>query len=161
MASSSPRTVHRLTLALEDVGFEIRDTIAWRKPLSVSKSPRMLRSEWEPIVVAMKPLVGSFDENAETHGPAGIRTPSESNLVTVLQKADKSSGHPTPKPHQLALWLVRCVSSVGEVVLDPFMGSGTTLVAAKLEGRKAIGIELEEEYCEIAAKRLAQGVFSF
>jgi DNA modification methylase len=78
-------------------------------------------------------------------------------------KADRSEGniHPTVKPTDLMRYLCRLVTPPGGIVLDPFMGSGTTLVAAKLEGRKAIGIELEEEYCEIAAKRLAQGAFSF
>ena len=65
--------------------------------------------------------------------------------------------HPTQKPLALMRW---CLSLVPEAqtVLDPFMGSGTTLVAARLEGRKAIGIEISEKYCEAAAKRLSQGV---
>jgi len=65
--------------------------------------------------------------------------------------------HPCPKPEPLMCELVTLFTDPDETILDPFMGSGTTLVAAKRLGRKAIGIELEEKYCEIAAKRLAQG----
>jgi site-specific DNA-methyltransferase (adenine-specific) len=70
------------------------------------------------------------------------------------------SAHPNQKPVELMTW---CLNLVGtpESVCDPFMGSGTTLVAAKLAGLSAIGIEIEEKYCEIAAKRLSQEVFSF
>ena len=65
--------------------------------------------------------------------------------------------HPTGKPIAMVnSWIERFTES-GHLILDTFMGSGTTLVAAKRLGRKAIGIELEEKYCEIAAKRLAQG----
>jgi len=66
--------------------------------------------------------------------------------------------HPTVKPVDLLRRMVEWSTGPDEVVLDPFMGSGTTLRAAKDTGRKAIGIEIEERYCEIAAKRLAQGV---
>jgi DNA modification methylase len=67
--------------------------------------------------------------------------------------------HPTQKPVELMRW---CISKVpvAQSILDPFMGSGTTLRAAKDLGRKAIGIELEERYCEIAAKRMAQTVMA-
>lgn len=66
--------------------------------------------------------------------------------------------HPCQKPEPLLRWLVNGVASPDEVVVDPFAGSGSTLRAAKDLGRKAIGIEREERYCEVAAKRLAQEV---
>lgn len=66
--------------------------------------------------------------------------------------------HPTQKPLELMSWCIENYSEEGDVILDPFMGSGTTLRAAKDLGRKAIGIEIEEKYCEIAVKRLAQEV---
>ena len=69
--------------------------------------------------------------------------------------------HPTQKPVEPMQRLVRCLAPPSGAVLDPFAGSGTTIVAAKLEGRRAIGIEIEERYCEIAAKRLAQSVLRF
>lgn len=67
--------------------------------------------------------------------------------------------HPNEKPETLMTSLIALMGG-NEIVLDPFIGSGTTLVAAKRLGRKAIGIELEEKYCEIAAKRLSQGALN-
>jgi site-specific DNA-methyltransferase (adenine-specific) len=67
-------------------------------------------------------------------------------------------GHPAQKPADMMRHLVERVTPPGGVVLDPYAGSGSTLVAASQTGRKAIGIEIEERYCEIAAKRLGQEV---
>jgi site-specific DNA-methyltransferase (adenine-specific) len=66
--------------------------------------------------------------------------------------------HPTQKPLSVIKWCIGFCPSTVQTILDPFMGSGTTLRAAKDLGRKAIGIEIEERYCEIAAKRLQQEV---
>jgi hypothetical protein len=73
----------------------------------------------------------------------------------------KQSDHPCPRKLNHVGWLVRWWSEPTDVILDPFMGSGTTLIAAKNWGRKAIGIEIEEKYCEIAANRLRQAVLNF
>jgi hypothetical protein len=70
---------------------------------------------------------------------------------------DGGKVHPTQKPEALMQWCLGFLPKSVVVIVDPFMGSGTTLVAAKRWGRKAVGIELEERYCEIAAKRLSQG----
>ena len=70
------------------------------------------------------------------------------------------TAHPTQKPIDLTRRLVQRHSNKGDTILDPFMGSGTTLRAAKDLGRKAIGIEIEERYCEIAVQRLSQEVMA-
>jgi site-specific DNA-methyltransferase (adenine-specific) len=64
--------------------------------------------------------------------------------------------HPTQKPVALMAWIISQMTQVGDVVLDPYMGSGPVLRAAKDLQRRAIGIEIVEEYCEIAAQRLSQ-----
>jgi len=65
--------------------------------------------------------------------------------------------HPTQKPEELMIWSIRQAKNP-QLVLDPFMGSGTTLVACKRLRRRCVGIEIQERYCEIAAQRLAQEV---
>ena len=85
------------------------------------------------------------------------------DFPSKLYKANRVSinkGHPTEKPISLMKWCIDFSKTDGPI-LDPFMGSGTTLVAAKELGRRAIGIEIEEKYCEIAARRLAQEILPF
>lgn len=77
----------------------------------------------------------------------------------LRQDNEPRLGHPTQKPLGVMEWAKGFTD--GEIVLDPFAGSGTTMVAAKNLGRKGIAIEIEERYCEIMAKRLAQEVFTF
>jgi site-specific DNA-methyltransferase (adenine-specific) len=73
----------------------------------------------------------------------------------------QNHGHPTTKPLDMVRQFVQWFTEPGDTILDPFAGSGTTLRAAVDEGRKAIGVELDERYCELIAKRLAQGVLDF
>lgn len=77
---------------------------------------------------------------------------------SVLRETRAISGrvkhHPTEKPIGILRQMIESSSVIGETVYDPFAGSGSTLVAALLEGRKAVGVEMDERYCETAAKRL-------
>ena len=73
----------------------------------------------------------------------------------MLRKDNEERFHPTQKPLGVMSWCISLSKTAGSV-LDPFMGSGTTLLAAKLHGLTAVGIEMSEKYCEVAAMRLSQ-----
>jgi site-specific DNA-methyltransferase (adenine-specific) len=76
----------------------------------------------------------------------------------LMRSGERNLDHPVGKSIGPNIALIKALSRINTTILDPFMGSGTTLRAAKDLGRKAIGIEIEERYCEIAVKRLAQQV---
>ncbi len=91
-------------------------------------------------------------------GKGAFGRPLASSLIETngTQALAREVGHRAPVPVEVAAWLYAPFAPV--CVLDPFMGSGTVLLAAKAAGGRAIGIEIEERYCEIAARRLSQGV---
>lgn len=225
------RTYHRMTCAIEDGGWRIMDCLMWiygtGKAPNYNFPSKMRGDSWvgygtslkpgyEPICLAMKPLEGTYCENAEAYGVAGLniegcrigdgtdRTPGgksgnkasgvlqdgfhqrrmerptggrwPTNLILsvsvapMLQdkarffycpKASKkeraNNKHPTIKPLALMRWLVRLTKPPGGgIVLDPFMGSGTTGVACLEEGRRFVGIEKSEDYMGIARHRVKE-----
>ena len=115
---------------------------------------------WDKRVVeSADKMLGSPFELAWMSGPdkAGLMYRIQHGGFVNADKANARRLHPTQKPVTLMKRIIQDHYPDG-VIVDPFMGSGTTLRAAKDLGRKAIGIEIEERYCEIAVNRLAQGV---
>lgn len=102
---------------------------------------------WEPIAL--------YNFSGDYAGNKGHR----SDVFNFAPEVARGSGHPTPKPVNLMAELLAWFPN--GVIADPFCGSGTTLVAAKRMGRKAIGIEVNERFCEVAAKRLSQEILDF
>ena len=90
-------------------------------------------------------------------GPARVFRHVWNGMIKASER-DQRRVHPTQKPVALMRWIIQKHTQPGALVLDPYMGSGPVLVAAKETDRRAIGIEIEERYCEIAAKRLQQEV---
>ena len=219
LAFSASRNYHRMAVAIEDAGFEIRDQLMWLYGSGFPKSHNLgdgwgtaLKPAHEPIVMAKKSIEGTNKNNREKYGTGGInidgcrveldgeKPPSGSakrvyknnqyteekiygdNKTTPetgrypanvmhdglqedwaryfycpkVSKSERGEGntHPTVKPKELMKYLCRLVTPKGGTVLDPFMGSGSTGMAAKDEGFEFIGIEREKEYFEVAEKRI-------
>lgn len=125
-----------------------KQTLVWQKPATVGLfgSVAGFRRDWEAIY-----LLGKFPASPARRSSV-LRTDGEN---TAYSRA--SEGHPHAKPTSLMAALIDHTPP-GSVIADPFAGSGTTLVAAKQMGRSAVGVEVDERYCEIAARRLQQGV---
>ena len=107
---------------------------------------------------AWRDNVGGWEALCSTVWPiptVGGRIPPGSSIP------GRGSAHPAPMPIEVARRAIRLSTWPGETVLDPFAGSGTTLLAARQLGRRTIGIERSERYCELAIARLAQGAFDF
>ncbi len=119
--------------------------LCWRSGAGTSKGQWGFMS-WQPIL--------AYGKDPYLRESMGSR---EDSLVD--NSSCNVNGHPCPKPVKVWRWLLkRGASRPNDRVLDPFLGSGTTLLVAKELGHEAVGIEQSERYCEISAKRLIQGV---
>ena len=206
---SSPRLYHRMTCAIDDAGFEIRDCFIWlytqNQPKAMSlhhfinrtnkpekekeklnskfkgwKTPQV-KSCYEPIAMAQKPIEGTYLENSMKYNVSLINTNIKqgqhrdmfvSNIMTseyISHRIDRVflvdkpkenekgsfNNHKTVKPLSLFKYLINLTTKPNSIVLDPFIGSGTTAIACKELNRKFIGVETNKQYIDISTKRLS------
>jgi len=152
-----------LTTIAKEVGFKYHSTIIWNEG---NISRRTAWGSWlsasAPYVIApVELIVILYKENwKKTSGSEKSNLCKEefmewtNGLWTFSGESKKKIGHPAPFPVELPRRCIKLFSFVGDTILDPFMGSGSTLIAAYLNNRKAIGIEIDESYCKLAKKRL-------
>ncbi len=147
-----------------DPGAILASFIDWRQLPVLSDAIQAGGWTWRGVAVWSKgfgrPTPGRFSNGAEyvawgSYGPMPEREAYPPGVFEYSVVRDRE--HIAQKPEPVMQWVMQVVPA-GAVVLDPFMGSGTTLRAAKTCGLKAVGIEVDERYCEIAARRMGQEV---
>jgi site-specific DNA-methyltransferase (adenine-specific) len=160
------------------IGFDNLNPIIWHKisnaSYEVSNGSRFLGKPYEPNAI----IKNDMEFILMQRKPGGYRKPTDSQRdASRISKGEfgrwfqqiwdipgaSTKQHPAPFPLELAIRLVRMFSFVDDTVLDPFLGSGTTMIAAFRAGRNSIGVEIEPEYCRMAARYLKAenaGLFS-
>lgn len=152
-----------LTLA-KSVGLKYQSTIVWNEQ---NISRRTAWGSWlsasAPYVIAPVEMIVLLYKNSWKRKNKGRSTIARGEFIawtngmwTFSGESKKRIGHPAPFPVELPLRCIKLFSFEGDLVLDPFVGSGTTMVACKLTDRKGIGIDLDETYLEIAKRRLIE-----
>lgn len=158
-----------ISVICRKIGFDNLNPIIWHKIANASyevpNGSKFLGKPYEPNAIIKNDIEFILMERK----PGGYRKPTdEQRIASKISKEDfdrwfqqiwnitgaSTKHHPAPYPLELALRLVRMFSFTGDTVLDPFSGSGTTMVAALRTGRNSIGIEIDPDYCRMAARYL-------
>ena len=152
-----------ITAVAKGLGYRYHSTIVWNEG---NISRRTAWGSWmsasAPYVIAPVELIVVFYKKSWKRisgtGASDITRQEfmdwTNGLWTFNGESRKRTGHPAPFPLELPRRCIKLFSFVGDTVLDPFLGSGTTLVAAAQSGRRGIGIEVEAKFCALAAERL-------
>lgn len=144
------KNLGEIAATLESLGFEVKDMIRWEKsnPMPRNRDRRFIVDYEVAVWAVKKGAKWTFNRISDTYDRPLIK----SGLTPSSEKVGK--GHPTQKPVAVMQWIVEHLTNEGDVVLDPFMGSGSTGVACSNLGRGFIGSELVPEYFEISKGRL-------
>ncbi len=160
----SYHNVFRMGTALQDLGFWLLNDIVWRKsnPMPNFRGKRFTNAHetliWAARDKRRKNYTFNYEALKELNEGLQMRSDWTLPLCTGAERLkgdDGKKAHPTQKPEALLFRCIMAASNPGDVILDPFFGSGTTGAVAKRLGRRFIGIEREEAYAELARKRIA------
>jgi len=150
-----------ITWAVEEAKsnhFDNKATMVWHKP---NPMPQVRKKNYLSSIEHIL-WVTRYSEDGVKYTFNFLTQNEMHNYFEIpLCGGDERTEHPTQKPEELIKKLLTIHSNIDDIVLDPFLGSGTTAYCSKVLGRKCIGIETEEKYCDFAVKRLRQSVMRF
>ena len=155
--SGTMHIIYSVGFAMQQLEMKILNNVTWQKPNPPPNlAGRYFTHSTETLLWARK-----SEKSKHKYNYSLMKEENEGKQMkdvwtfTAPKKSEKTEGnHPTQKPIVLLDRIIRASTEEGATILDPFLGSGTTSVAAVLTGRNSIGIEQEEEYCELAKKRI-------